>query len=360
MADAAQTFVDEGSSEAFKYGSSRAASSLCQQRPGTLAPLLVGQSRHMTHVARHIRRVAPTSATVLISGESGTGKEVVARSIHALSERRLGPFIAVNCGALSAGLVESELFGHERGSFTGAERPHRGCFERAAGGTLLLDEVTEMSPALQVKLLEVLESGRYGRLGSETPRRTDARIIAATNLDPDEAVRAGRLRADLLYRLQVFPIHIVPLRDRPEDIRPLAHHFLERLNEAHGTGKRFAGSAIARLRAHTWPGNARELRNVVHRAFIVVERIIQAPDLPPLRAECRPDGPHFAIPLGRPLAEIEREAIERTLQYVGGSRRRCAAVLRISDKTLHNRLAVYRRQPQGGTRVPTSTSEDHS
>ncbi|WP_395704310.1 sigma-54-dependent transcriptional regulator [Aquabacterium sp.] len=232
---------------------------------------MLGVSEAMQRIARQIERVAPTALTVLISGESGTGKEVVARALHAASRRRDKPMLALNCGAIAPSLVESELFGHERGSFTGAERQHRGFFERADGGTLFLDEVTEMSPALQVKLLRVLESGRIQRVGATQDQACDVRLIAATNRSPQRAVAEGRLRADLYYRLCVFPIELPPLRARLDDVPPLAEHFLAQVGAQEGRVKRFTPQALARLASCCWPGNVRELRNVVQRAYVMAE-----------------------------------------------------------------------------------------
>ena len=233
--------------------------------------LLIGASRAMQGVYDLIAKVARTDATVLLTGETGTGKEVVAQTIHRLSRRHKEPFVAVNCGAVSATLIESELFGHERGSFTGADRTHKGVFEQAHRGTLFLDEITEMPVELQVRLLRVLETGTLTRVGGTETLRVDVRVIAATNRRREEAVAAGTLREDLLYRLNVFPIALPPLREREDDVELLAKHFLAELNRAEGAGKQLTRAALARLRAHAWPGNVRELRNVVQRAFIVAE-----------------------------------------------------------------------------------------
>ena len=230
---------------------------------------LVGRSAAMQEVYDKIARVAPTEATVLLMGESGTGKELVARTIHELSRRGKQPFLAINCGAISPTLIENEMFGHERGSYTGADRQHKGYFEQADGGTLFLDEITEMPLELQVRLLRVLETGTLMRVGTSRTVETDVRIIAATNRDPREAVRAGKLREDLYHRLNVFPLEIAPLRERGEDIELIANHFLEEMNEACGTRKKFAPGAIARMKQHPWPGNVRELKNYIHRVFIM-------------------------------------------------------------------------------------------
>jgi DNA-binding NtrC family response regulator len=223
----------------------------------------------MQEIYDKIVRVAPTEATVLLTGESGTGKEIAARTIHELSYRRKKSFLAINCGAISASLIENEMFGHERGSYTGADRQHKGYFEQADGGTLFLDEISEMPLELQVRLLRVLETGTFMRVGTSRPIEADVRIIAATNRDPREAVRAGRLREDLYHRLNVFPLVMAPLRERGEDIELIANHFLAEMNEACGTRKKFAPGAIELMRDFPWPGNVRELKNYIHRVFIM-------------------------------------------------------------------------------------------
>jgi two-component system, NtrC family, response regulator AtoC len=230
---------------------------------------LWGRSAPMRRVIHQIERVAGTTVSVLISGESGTGKELVARTLHDLSRRRKQPFLAVNCGAISPNLIESEVFGHEKGSFTGADRLHRGFFERAHGGTLFLDEITEMPPALQVKLLRVLESGSYTRVGGATQQVADVRVIAATNRDPERAVAEGRLREDLLYRLNVFPIVMPPLRERLDDVALLASHFLADIGAREGQVRQLSPAAVARLQSWRWPGNVRELRNAMQRAHVM-------------------------------------------------------------------------------------------
>src|SRR5688572_23823451 len=240
---------------------------------------LVGSSPPMQEVYNLIARVAPTNATVLVVGESGTGKELVAETLHTLSRRKDKPLFAVNCGAVSPNLIESELFGHEKGSFTGADRRHLGYFERAAGGTLLLDEITEMNPELQVKLLRVLESGRFLRVGGNDSIEADVRILAATNRDLGEAVENGALREDLYYRLNVFTITLPPLRERGTDVQLLAQHFLEELNAAEGTQKRWSPQALNAIAERAWRGNVRELRNAVHQAFILADRDIGSDSL---------------------------------------------------------------------------------
>lgn len=313
---------------------------------------LVGASKPMRRVYELISRVAPSGATVIVTGESGTGKEVVARTIHDLSRRRHGPFEAVNCGAISPALMESELFGHERGSFTGADRRHTGCFERANRGTIFLDEICEMPVELQVKLLRVLETGSLTRVGGESAMDADVRVIAATNRDVLEAVEQGKLREDLYYRLKVFQINLPPLRDRVDDIELLAGHFLEGIEKTEGTRKSVDESALRALREYSWPGNVRELRNVVHSAHILAAgEAISECCLPSeiLRNEPRPgfDGQSVSIPIGTSMPEVERRMILATLAHLDGNKTRTAKMLGISLKTIYNRLHSYRRPPAG-------------
>lgn len=306
---------------------------------------LVGASAAMQKVYDLISRVAPTDATVLVTGESGTGKELVAESVHALSRRRKAPFLPVNCGAISPNLIESEIFGHERGSFTGADRMHRGYFERAAGGTIFLDEITEMPFELQVKLLRVLETAAVMRIGGERPVPVDARVVAATNRQPDEAVAQGKLREDLLYRLRVFPISLPPLRERDDDVELLSEYFLDVLNTAEGTAKRFTRAAMLRLRAHSWPGNVRELKNLIHQVFILADDEIGVDCLPAdLGGAEPPAGTSMHIKVGISLEEAERRLILATLNECAGDKKKTADVLGISLKTLYNRLHIYEAQ----------------
>jgi DNA-binding NtrC family response regulator len=289
-------------------------------------------------------RDAPTAVSVLITGESGTGKELIAETIHELSGRGEEPFIAVNCGAIPATLVEAELFGHERGSFTGAIRSQAGYFERAGCGTLFLDEAAEMPPDMQVKLLRALESRSNCRVGGDRPIPLQARVIAATNRHVPDAVSHNHLRADLLYRLAVFHIEAPPLRMRGADIDLLARHFLERLNAAEGTSKRLSLDSVDYLHEHRWPGNVRELHNTIQRAFILGDQEI---DL--RRATTyglRFDGAPVADETvtfrpGMSLSEVERVVITETLRSCAGNKTRTAAVLGISLKTLYNRLNEY-------------------
>ena len=303
---------------------------------------LVGAAPAMQKVYDLISRVAPTDATVLLTGESGTGKELVAETLHALSRRRAAPFLPLNCGAISPSLIESELFGHERGSFTGADRTHRGYFERAAGGTIFLDEITEMPFELQVKLLRVLETSSVIRIGGERPLPVDVRVIAATNRPLEEAVAQSKLREDLLYRLKVFPLHLPPLRERNDDVELLSEHFLGLLNHAEGTAKRFSRAAMQRLRAHSWPGNVRELKNLVHHVFILADEEIGADSLPADLGGTEPHpGTSLHVKVGISLAEADRRLILATLNEFGGDKRRAADVLGVSLKTLYNRLKTY-------------------
>jgi transcriptional regulator with PAS, ATPase and Fis domain len=248
----------------------------------------------------------------------------------------------VDCGSISATLIESELFGHERGSFTGAERMHKGYFERADGGTLFLDEITEMPAALQVKLLRVLETSQILRVGADKPIEVDVRIIAATNRRPAEAVATGKLREDLLYRLNVFPIPLPPLRDRGDDVEALAEHFLGQLNAAEGKAKRFTPAARARLRGHRWPGNLRELKNVIHHAFIVSDQDLDLDALDVAADSPKGGSSSLLLPVGIPLADAERQLILATVERFAGDKQKAAAALQISVTTLYSRLNEYK------------------
>ena len=311
---------------------------------------VLGRSTAMREVFKLIERVAPTEATVLISGESGVGKELVAEAIHERSRRAAGPLVAINCGSIPETLIEAELFGYEKGSFTGASRAHAGVFERASGGTLLLDEIAEMPLEMQTRLLRVLETGRFYRVGGTGEIRTNIRVIAATNRDIVEAVRTRQLREDIMYRLAVFPIHVPPLRERAEDLPLLARHFLARLNAEEGTAKKFSAACPAALHNHGWPGNVRELKNAIERAFIVSDEVLDLSTAIMPRhdgsegLERSPEqGIH--VPLGSRLEEAERSLIEATLEYFEGNKRQAAEVLGCSLKTLYNKLNIYARQP---------------
>ncbi|HEY4339099.1 MAG TPA: sigma-54 dependent transcriptional regulator [Steroidobacteraceae bacterium] len=302
---------------------------------------LLGSAPAMELLYDQMARVAPTSATVLLLGESGTGKELAALTLHELSRRREAPFLPLNCGAVSPQLIESELFGHERGSFTGADRQHKGFFERAHGGTVFLDEVTEMPMELQVKLLRVLETGSFSRVGGVTPIVCDVRIIAASNREPELALADGKLREDLFHRLNVFPIRLPPLRQRGADIELLARHFLAELNRAEGTTKTFSADSLASLYQHSWPGNVRELRNHVQRAFIMADDVIDCGLPTGAATTTSDDGTTVTIRVGTPLEEVERRVTLATLAQCGQVKRKAADILGVSLKTLYNRLEVY-------------------
>jgi two-component system response regulator AtoC len=304
--------------------------------------LLLGASEPMLQVYEMMNRVAPTDATIFLIGESGTGKDLAATTLHHLSHRAKAPFLPLNCGAISPTLIESELFGHERGSFTGAQHRHKGYFERAHGGTLFLDEISEMPIELQVKLLRVLETGTVARIGGDQQVEIDVRVIAATNRDPQKAVADGKLREDLLYRLQVFPVLMPPLRDRSGDVELLATFFLNQLNERQGTAKPFSSEAMDRLRNHAWPGNVRELKNVIHRAFIMADEEITPRSLPrEVGGEAGAERSlHFQV--GASISDVEHRLIMATLDAYAGNKRKTAEVLGVSLKTLYNRLNLYR------------------
>lgn len=310
---------------------------------------LVGNSESIRKIYSVIEQVAPSSASVLITGESGTGKELVARTIHRMSPRREKPFIAINCSAIPETLMESELFGHEKGAFTGAASRRPGCFELADGGTLLLDEIGEMPPMLQAKLLRVIEERAVRRLGSRREINVDVRLLAATNRRPEQAVAEGKLREDLLYRLNVFSIHLPSLSERKEDLPLLAQHLVTQLAQKHARPARFLSpSALNALQFHAWPGNVRELRNVIERAVIIcsgeqIERHHFAP-YPIEQRERLRDEDTLSLPVGTPLAEVERQMIMRTLHKTKNNKKRAAELLGISLKTLHNKLNLYRQR----------------
>ena len=317
-----------------------------------MANWMVGGSAAMQAIRDLVDKVAPTDATVLISGESGSGKELVAQAIHARSARGSGPFLGINCGALPPTLIESELFGFERGSFTGAGRSHAGMVERASGGTLFLDEVTEMSADMQTRLLRFLETRCFFRVGGTQEIKTDVRVVAATNRSPVQAVRDGSLREDLLYRLAVFPIALAPLRERGEDVVLLAEHFLNEINARNDTAKVFSSGARQTLREYRWPGNVRELKNAVERAYILCEYELK---LQPMNlhaaastdAVAHEETDGICVPIGSSLAEAEQWLIEATLAHWAGNKNRAAKTLGCSLKTLYNKLAIYGQQQQG-------------
>ena len=315
---------------------------------------LVGTSPQMQSVYDRIGRVAASEATVLVTGESGTGKELVAETVHRLSRRAHRPLVAINCGAISSGLVESELFGHERGSFTGADRQRRGVFERAHQGTLFLDEISEMPLELQVKLLRVLESGSLTRVGGEKTVAVDVRVVAASNRDLDAFAAEGRFRTDLLYRLRVVPVELPPLRERVGDVRALAAHFLAETCHQEGRQKRISERALAALETYPFPGNVRELKNAVQQAFILAEKEIDVEHLPAAigngartasspGADASPARSASEVRLKVPcaLADAERDVILATLAELDGDKGRAAEMLGISLKTLYSRLREY-------------------
>lgn len=327
-----------------------AGSELAQTRRTTPA-LLLGASCKMRSLIHQIDCVAPTEASVLLLGESGTGKELLAQTIHAKSLRHQQPILPVNCGAISPQLIESEIFGHEKGSFTGADRQHKGYFERACGGTLFLDEVIEMPIELQVKLLRVLETGTFMRIGSNQEFHTNVRIIAATNRDPEQAIAAGKLRLDLYHRLNVFPISIPPLRERGQDIALLAQHFLDELNQTNLTDKTLSPDSGSVLRGYAWPGNVRELRNFIQRAYILADQVIDASTFEISVSEPAIAPLSLSIPVGSSLAEVDKKLIFATLAFCDGVKKRTADMLGISLKTLYNRLEEY--GPDGKKPVPS-------
>jgi len=313
--------------------------------PGTL----LGGAPTFRAALDALRQAAPTAATVLLSGESGTGKELAARMLHDLSPRAAGPFVPIHCAAIPETILESELFGYERGAFTGAAARKEGRFERAHGGTLFLDEVGEMSPAVQVKLLRVLQDGVVERLGGTQPVQVDVRLVAATNKELATEVREGRFREDLFYRLHVIPIRLPPLRERKEDVPLLAATFLRRLAEKNARPvEGFTPAALAALEAYAWPGNVRELEHAVERAVVLSRGgLVDVPDLPePVRRAAAPGAPTvppplaatLAIPLGTPMDEVERLVIKETLRHTRGDKTLAAQILGIAARTIYRKL----------------------
>lgn len=311
---------------------------------------LVGRSPKMQEVMRLISMVAPSSASVLITGESGTGKELAARTLHDLSPRQANTFVAVNCAAIPESLMESEIFGHEKGAFTGAVERRIGCFELADGGTLLLDEIGEMPLATQAKLLRVLEDSKVRRLGSKAEISVDVRVLAATNKVPEEAVAQGQLRRDLYFRLNVVHVAMPPLREHLDDLPDLAAALLDSLNRKHGRGvKSLSPEALETLRRHTWPGNVRELRNALERAVVTCPgEILGKENLGLDSGRTVVAGANDALRLrpGMTVAEAERRLILETLASTENNKTRAAELLGISLKTLHNKLKEYEAEPQ--------------
>ncbi|MCB9538420.1 MAG: sigma-54-dependent Fis family transcriptional regulator [Myxococcales bacterium] len=301
---------------------------------------IIGNAPALRKVLETARQAAPSTATVLLMGESGTGKELFARAIHQLSPRAEASFVAVNCGALPDSIIEAELFGAERGAYTGANTTRDGRFSRADGGTLFLDEVGELAPHVQVKLLRVLQSGEFERLGGSQTLHVDCRIIAATNLDLAQAVRNGDFREDLYYRLNVIPITLPPLRARPDDVPLLADHFLRLYAEKNGkTVEGLSARGLARLVDYAWPGNVRELENTIERAVVLAQgTVIDEDDLPETILGERRDAQVLTIPLGTPLEEIERRVIRETLRFTDNDKKRAAQLLGIATRTIYRKL----------------------
>jgi len=321
---------------------------------------MVGSSKQMREIFGLIERIAPSNVSVLITGESGTGKELVARTLHELSSRKSRPFVAVNCAAIPETLIESEIFGHEKGAFTGAAERRAGCFELANGGTLLLDEIGEMPIGTQAKLLRVLEERKLRRLGARTEQDVDVRVLAATNRDPQHAVAEGHLRADLFYRLNVFNIHLPPLREHKDDLPALAEAMLTEMNRKHNRKVSGIGhSMLERLAAWEWPGNARELRNTIERAVILCGEgeMLEAAHLLPnfggsnsgaaaasSATQAAEAKDAVTLPVGTTVDQAERVLILRTLEAAGQNKTRAAEILGVSLKTLHNKLKEYSRE----------------
>ncbi len=322
---------------------------------------MVGTSQKMQEIFTILQQAGPSKACVLITGESGTGKELVARTVHTLSPRRQGPFIAINCAALPETLIESELFGHEKGSFTGASERRAGCFELAQHGTLLLDEIGEMPMQTQAKLLRILEDSKVRRLGGRTEFEVDVRVVAATNKVPEDAVHDGHLREDLFYRLNVFHIHLPPLRERKDDVQAIAEALLGDLNRKHECRVSDISPAVLEsLKRHQWPGNVRELRNILERAVILAgEGTIEVRHLPGFlqpRSQLAPvetgtsdhsqalqaeENGAIKFQVGTTVEEAEKGLILRTLEHTKNNKTRAAEILGISLKTLHNKLKEY-------------------
>ncbi|MGU7782067.1 sigma-54 interaction domain-containing protein [Burkholderia sp. PU8-34] len=312
---------------------------------------LLGSSHSIQTLLRKIAKVATTHASILVVGETGAGKDIVARLVHNMSTRRRGPFVPVNCGAIPPDIAESQLFGHEKGSFTGAISQHIGFFEAARGGTLFLDEIAEMPAELQVKLLRTLESNTITRVGGNEPVPLDVRIVAATRHDPVAAVQEGRLREDLFYRIAAIALHVPALRQRDEDINDIAQALIERLNTRHCTRKRLSSQALKALSAYSWPGNVRELRNVLERAFILADEQIEL-SLPRRLLpgdEVRKNA--MTLQFGTTLLHSQQRFIVASLKHFNGDKPRTAKALGISLKTLYNRLALIPEHERDGSKT---------
>jgi len=337
---------------------------LLRRRLAALAPGtdMIGSGPAMERVFELVKKVAPANASVVITGQSGTGKEVVARAVHSLSQRKDKAFVALNCGAIPPTLIESELFGYERGAFTGADQRRLGNFELAHGGTLFLDEIGELPIEMQGKFLRVLEERKVRRIGGKSEVEIDVRVICATNRDLKEEIKKGRFREDLYFRLHVFTIHLPPLKERREDVPLLVHHFIEKFNGE--TGKHVQGlspGAMDVLQNYAWPGNIRELRNTVERAMILTDgETIDEEHLPPDMRPTRPEAATLRVPLGIQLREVEKEYILASLQKNGGNKARTAEILGISEKTLYNKLNRYAAlaRDRAGDPPPVAIDED--
>ena len=304
--------------------------------------LLRGSSQPMRKLYRTLRKVAPTEASILLIGESGTGKELAAQTLHQQSEVADAAFVAMNCAAVPKELFESELFGHEKGSFSGANRQHQGFFERAEGGTLFLDELAEMPIELQAKLLRVLEVGAYRRVGGEVDIQSKVRIVAATNSEPDEAIEQNLLREDLYYRIAQFPIWLPPLRSRGDDVEGLVQFFIDELNEKNESTVAITAAALAVLRQHSWPGNVRELRSAIENAFIMADMKITPRELPDLGVADKEE--QFSISVGESVDDAEKKLIFATLDANGGDKQAAADMLGLSIRTLYSRLSDYEEE----------------
>ena len=312
-------------------------------QPSLLSTDLIGRGTEIEALRRFIQKVGPTDSTVLLLGETGTGKDLVAAAIHKVSGRRDHPFVAVDCASLNDNLLQSELFGHERGAFTGAVKMRHGLFETAHGGTIFLDEVGDVSPTLQASLLRILESSRFRRVGGAREITVDVRLIAATNRDLERMIAEGRFRQDLFFRLNAIHLELVPLRKRRGDVPVLADHFLARHNARYGTSKRLAADAVEAMQDYRWPGNVRELRHAVERAAVLADADeVQASDLP---AELRNVAPR-EVAAGQegsllPLMEVERRHLEWVLGHAGGHRAKAAAILGISERSLYRKIQEF-------------------
>ncbi|HUT35612.1 MAG TPA: sigma-54 dependent transcriptional regulator [Planctomycetota bacterium] len=333
-------FLDRASHWQALLSASRA---LPGHRDASQSDDLVGRHPRLTKVLATVRRAAASKATLLVQGESGTGKELVARLAHTASLRALGPFIKVNCAALAETLLESELFGHEKGAFTGAIALRRGRFELAHGGTLLLDEISEIPPALQAKLLRAIEEDEFERVGGTQTLKVDVRLVCTTNRDLSCEIAEGRFRADLYHRLNVIAVVLPPLRERRADIPLLVHHFLRRFRSESPSPARAVGKeAMDILCQYPWPGNVRELRNLIHRAVVLGDgEVLRPEDLPADLTAARPRGLPAGIAVGRSIDDVERDLILKTLRSTGGNKTEAARLLRVTPRTLRNKLGRY-------------------